>query len=610
MKHFFTSMLAVTVLLAGNLVHAQAPAFWSEDFANGIPASWSNTDASTNTTKVLWEWCNDPEAGAGVPGCPGIFTGQDPFNSFTATNGFVNVDSDGPQQLPSNHVSRLTTSAIDCSGKNQVFVTFAAQIGVYTVSAETGAILRVSTDNVNWTNFTIFPGVTPSVGWSKNPETPIVDITAVAANKSTVYLRWEWTGNWEYIWNLDDIAMYDYDPAPVNNLVLGDFFYPASSLAQPVSQIPADTFGSFFVFVSNTGKVAQKNVIAKVAITTDTGEELFADSTLLPELAAGVVDSVVEIPGSFIPNLPVGDYAIIYTVKSDSVDNRPFDNVVGYPFLVTNSTFSKEAGGYAGYRPNASGDWAVGNLYRINPNTQEQYMATGAQFAFAADGDPTDVEATIYLMRVKDSVDPGFSNFVGTDLLSPSVDIVGFGAYLANDTALDYRIQSVELLDFLTQGQGITLDKGARYFLMVSYTGPSNTTYHAFNLDVKMFFVSTVTVSTQWFLGGFGEEFNAAARMTISLVTTTDNKPLPETVMNVFPNPIRNTLNLGLKFEKPTDATITIADLTGRVIQMEDRPALTQEVLTYQLPQLAAGTYLARIATAEGTLTRKFVVQK
>jgi hypothetical protein len=28
------------------------------------------------------------------------------------------------------------------------------------------------------------------------------------------------------------------------------------------------------------------------------------------------------------------------------------------------------------------------------------------------------------------------------------------------------------------------------------------------------------------------------------------------------------------------------------------------------LPQLVSGTYLARIATAEGTLTKKFVVQK
>ena len=609
MKQFLTRMLPVLALLTSGFLTAQTP-FWSQDFAGGIPAGWTNTDGSTNTEKVTWTWCNDPAAGNTVVGCPGVFGGQDPFQSFTATNGFVSVDSDEAQQLPTNHVSRLTTTAIDCSGKNNVFVSFATQIGVYAVSAETGAILRVSTDKATWTNYTVFPGVSTTVGWSKNPETPILDITATAANKATVYLQWEWTGNWEYIWNLDDVGLYDADPTPVHNLVLGDFFFPASSLAQPASQIATDTFGSFFTYVSNPGLVDENNVVVKVAVNTDTGEEIYSSSVTLPSLAVGVVDSIIEIPGTFIPELPVGAYEIVYSVSSDSTDDRPFDNVVGNPFFATSSLYSKENGGYAGYRPSGGGDWAVGNLYRTTAGSLDNYVATSAQFAYAADGEPTDVEATIYLMRVNDDIDAVFSNFVGTELLSPSVEIVGFGAYQAPDTAANYQLQSVELLDFLTQTSGVTLDPGARYFLMVSYSGASATTYHAFALDVKMFFVSTVTVSDQWYTGGFGEEFNAAARMDISLMVTTDNKPLPETSMMVFPNPVRNTLNLGVNFDQPTDATITIADVTGRVIQVEDRQALTKEVLTYQLPQLASGTYLARIATAEGTLTRKFVVQK
>ena len=607
MKQILTRMLPVLALFTSGLLNAQTP-FWTQDFAGGIPAGWGNTDGSGQN--ILWTWCNDPEAGNGVAGCPGVFGGQDPFKSFTPTNGFVTVDSDEAQQLANNHVSRLTSTAIDCSGKSKVFISFATQIGVYTVSAETGAILRVSTDNTTWTNYTIFPGVSTSVGWSKNPETPIIDISATAANKSTVYLRWEWTGNWEYIWNLDDVNLYDSDPTPVHNLVLGDFFFPASSLAQPASQIATDTFGSFFTYVSNPGLVDETNVVVKVAVNTDTGEEIYSSSVTLPSLSVGVVDSVIEIPGSFAPELPVGDYEIVYSVSSDSTDDRPFDYAVGNPFYVTNGIYSKENGGYAGYRPSGGGDWAVGALYRTTAGSLDQYMATTAQFAFAADGDPTEVEATIYLMRVKDDVDAGFSNFDDVELISPSIDLVGFGAYQAPDTADNYLLQSVDLLDFLNQTNGVVLDPGARYFLMVSYTGASNTTYHAFNLDVKMFFISTVTFSDQWYLGGFGEEFNAAARLGISLVVTTDNKPLPETSMTVFPNPVHSTLNMGVNFDKPTDATITIADVTGRVIQVEDRQALTQDVLTYQLPQLASGTYLARIATADGTLTRKFVVQK
>lgn len=609
MRQFLTKMLPMLALLISGTIQAQKVPFWSENFSGGgIPAGWTNKDASAQN--VVWTWCNDPEAGNDVVGCPGVFSGQKPFQSYTPTGGFVSVDSDEAGQKSKNHVSELTTTAIDCSGKNSVFVTFTTQIGVYTVSAETGAILRVSTDKTNWTKYTVFPGVSTTVGWSKNPETPIIDISATAANQATVYLQWQWTGNYEYIWNLDDVGVYDVDPTPIHNMVLGDFFFPASSLAQPVSQIGTDSF-LFFTYLSNTGLADENNVVVKASVLTDNNEEIFADSVVLGSLAAGVADSLVELPNLYAPELPVGAYQVVYTVRSDSTDERPFDNAVGNPFYVTTGTFAKENGGYQGYRPNGGGDWAVGNLYRMSAGAQETYKATTAQFAFAADSDPTAVEATVYLMKVKDDVDAGFTNFDDASLLSSSTDIVGFGTYPATATAENYVLVDVDLFDFTTQNLGVTLEKGARYFLVVSYTGSSNLTYHAFALDLKMLFVvSTVTISSQWFLGGFGEEFNAAVRMNIDLTVTTDNKPLPETSMSVFPNPVRNSLSMGVKFDKPTDATITIADVTGRVIQIDDRQGLTQDVLTYQLPQLASGTYLARIATADGTLTKKFVVQK
>jgi len=98
--------------------------------------------------------------------------------------------------------------------------------------------------------------------------------------------------------------------------------------------------------------------------------------------------------------------------------------------------------------------------------------------------------------------------------------------------------------------------------------------------------------------------------MYVDLVTTTDEKPLPASYMNVYPNPVKDVLNLGLNFGTASDVTITIAELSGRTIKIEDKKGLTNETITYNLPQLASGTYLARIATKEGTLTKKFVVQK
>ena len=608
MNQLRTKFIPVLALLAFGAMQAQTP-FWSEDFSAGIPATWTNADGGGHN--VLWTWCTDPEDGGTTSGCPGIFTGQLPFRSNTASTGFVTLDSDQAGQLSSNHVSRLTTPAIDCSGKSKVFVAFVSQIGVYATSAVTGAVLRVSTDKVNWKSYTIYPDVDASNKyWSNNFVVSGIEITDKAANQSTVYLQWQWTGNYEYVWNLDDIGVYDSDPTAANDLTVGDFFYGLSSAVQPASQVATDTVG-FSVDVSNRGTADQTNVVVKVEVATDTGEGIFADSTVIPVLAAGVIDTTIELPNRYAPELPSGDYQIRYTVRSDAPDQYGFNNEDGDPFYVRDNTFSKENVGY-GYtatQPADQGDWAVANLYRMGTGSQEKYMATTAQFAYAAD-DPSTVQTAIYLLRVRDDVSPDLSDFDQSELLSSSVDIVGYGNFSGTSTSSNYQIQTVDLLDFISQEKGVALDNGAQYFLAVQYSGASNTAYQVFNLDTKMFFVSTAIISPTWFLGGFGEEYNAVPRMDISLATTTDNKPLPESAFRILPNPVRETLNLGVQFAHPTDVTVTIANIDGRVIQIEDRKGLTSEKLSYPVAKLAAGTYLARIATPEGTLTKKFVVQK
>ncbi|TNE60765.1 MAG: T9SS type A sorting domain-containing protein [Bacteroidetes bacterium] len=615
MKQLLTQSLAVLAfLLLGSAVQAQTP-FWSEDFAGGIPAGWTNVDASGQG--AVWTWCNDPAAGNNQVGCPSIWDDglneQEPFAATTATNGFVTVDSDEYGNIPANHVSELTTDAIDCSGKSEVFVTFQTHIGVYTVNAESGAILRVSTDKMNWTDYTIFPGLTTSIRWSANPETPILDISAAAAGSATVYLQWQWTGNYEYQWSLDDIAIYDANPTPRHDVAIGEFFYPASSMATPESQIGTDTFG-FFAYLSNQGTETQTNIKLKAYVTTDADDVIWQDSVVIPALAAGVVDSAFETPNQFAPELPIGEYRIKYTVSADSVDLRPFNNAVESTFYVTNNLFSKEDGPEQGYRPSGGGDWYVGNLYTMSAGSMDSYRATLAQFAFATNASelPTaDVEATIFLFRVGDNVvlsGPDY-NFQDADFLNGDLEWLGVGTYDAPDTVGNYEMQTVEILDFNTSSPGVLLENGARYILAVGYAGLSNVAFHAFNDNVNYLFPSTMTYSDQWYTGGFGGDVNAMLRMAISLVSTTDNTPLPDNTMKIFPNPVSETLNLAVSFDQPTDATITIADLTGRVIIVQDREGLTQENLSYQL-QVASGTYLARIATAEGTLTKKFVVQK
>jgi hypothetical protein len=613
--------LVLTGLLPAAPVSAQAPAtFWTEDFSAGLPAGWMNMDASGGV--ALWTWCSNPEAGNTEAGCPDLWAAdpnyQFPFQATTASNGFVTLDSDAYGNLGTDHISELTTTAIDASGAGEVWVTFESHIGVYTVDANVGAILRVSTDKTNWFDFYPFPELTTGVRWSANPEKTIIDISDVAAGQSTVYLQWQWTGNYEYQWSIDDVKVYNENPTPRHDLAISEFLYPVSSYATPASEIAADTF-SFAAALSNQGLLGQTNIVLKATVKTEAGAQLFADSILIPALAAGVKDSAFYLDDTYVPDLDEGKYFIEYSVRADSADLDPLDDRNGDPFVVTTNLFAKEDGATIGYRPSGTGDWAVGNYYRMSEQSLEQYKASVAEFTFSTDPEeglfPGDVGSLVMLLKVADDVAPDFSNFDTTQFLSPSLELLGLNGYDAPDTLEDYEMQTLEILD--TDGnQGILLEPGGRYFLVVQYEGNSSLTYHAFNEDVSNFFlnsyfVSTVIYNEEWALPGFGPEANAVLRMYLDLVTTTDDRPLPDHTMQVFPNPVQDgQVNLAVRFDVPTDATITIADVNGRVLTMEDRPKLSGEVLQYRLPGLSPGTYLARIATSEGTLTRRFVVTR
>ena len=93
------------------------------------------------------------------------------------------LNSDGYGELPSNHISQIGTNGIDCSAQPVVWLSFESQIGVFTVPAETSAIVQVSNDDgATWTDFTAFPGFTATNDFSSNPYLSIVDISSVAAN--------------------------------------------------------------------------------------------------------------------------------------------------------------------------------------------------------------------------------------------------------------------------------------------------------------------------------------------------------------------------------------------------------------------------------------------
>ena len=99
------------------------------------------------------------------------------FNAPSASNGYVWANSDRglPAAPASNHLTHLTTGAIDCSGQASVLLSFQSLIGVFDLDASTNVKVRMSTDMTTWSDFSPFPClITGAAGppcsrWSANP---------------------------------------------------------------------------------------------------------------------------------------------------------------------------------------------------------------------------------------------------------------------------------------------------------------------------------------------------------------------------------------------------------------------------------------------------------
>src|SRR5690606_23234021 len=142
------------------LGNGQRAAFYTEDFSgtNGLPAGWTTVDDQTPSgqTPAGFGWANDPAAVTPASANqPLLLT----FLAPAASNAFLWANSDrGLTAAPStNHLTRLTTPPIDCSGQASVLLTMKSTIGVFELDADTAVKVRVSTDGVNWTNFAPFP---------------------------------------------------------------------------------------------------------------------------------------------------------------------------------------------------------------------------------------------------------------------------------------------------------------------------------------------------------------------------------------------------------------------------------------------------------------------
>lgn len=588
------------------------PVLYHETF-NGGKGAWTSVGITAPKDTFYW----DPK---GISrGALGGFR----IDAPTADNGAMIFDADflttggDTAKIPAgnppypNHKGELISPVINCSTFNSVTLKF---FEVYAGLNGSSSIAYSTDGGTTWSmpievNEDVQPNQSTPLGKFLKIEMPAL------ANKAQARIKFIFEGDF-YAWIIDDVKLLGKSQFDIA-IQPKQFFFPFN-YATPASQITTDT-STFSADVANFGTTAGGNLKMKVQITTSTGVVLHRDSLIIPNLPAGARDTTFYFTKSFIPGkLDPGIYTLTYSIEGapgSIADADPTNNQQSQDFIVTNNLYAKDDGQNisSGLRASNAGDYFFGNIY----NTSTDWKATDkfsasevtfGAFMATADGMLKGKSVTIYLAELSPTIDPSFSNFDLTKAVTENpaqIKIVGIGSYEFKQNQSE--IATITLQEVTNFTDKVPLKKGMRYLVGVSYKDATNKAYQFVETDIQYFYVGSL------FYGGgqwSGSSDAPVIRLRLDISTPVDEIALPETSLQLSPNPATDYIRAQVSFDKKTDANFIIADISGRVLQMQSKQGVLKETFSFDTKNLAPGTYLMRVSTDEGTRTKKFVVQR
>lgn len=188
-------LLAFALIYFLPLSKISAQTFFIDSFTNQSLPGWTIVNDYAGASDVVWAWSTDPNSVGGAAGT---------FNGAGATNGHIRVDSDnfGVDGAPES--TSITSSRISCLGKPGVLLNFTEFYAKYL--ADEGTVY-VSNDSINWILVhTSSDGLTTNTT-SANPNFVTENISIIAANRDSVYIRFSWVGSYDYYWFIDDVSL-------------------------------------------------------------------------------------------------------------------------------------------------------------------------------------------------------------------------------------------------------------------------------------------------------------------------------------------------------------------------------------------------------------------
>lgn len=364
-------------------------AIFSEDFALGIPGTWTVVHGGSGTPPTNNTWV----AGNNTTPCT---VSPDLPAPFVAPWAIVDGNCAGNGATQDEH---LITPTLNLSGYSAIFLTFTNQFRWVTGYGNDVADVDVSTDGgTSWTNILRMTGADDGY---PTPNTKRLDLTAYAAGKSSVKVRFHYTGAYDYWWAVDNVSVTGL-PSGWNIRHEGSVAPPAGSwtTANPCGRSLASPISAPFL-IADASCATAGSTFYEVLLTAPVDCSAYSKVTATVDYALNAVSGV---EGRFFVS-PDGGY-----------------NLTQYPNFANNTTpttttvdISSTAAGksavvlrfyYRDTGTTAGGWWALDNIRITGEGPKPGTWYVGV-YGYAGTNSPYNLTAT--LNTACTATPPGFS---------------------------------------------------------------------------------------------------------------------------------------------------------------------------------------------------------
>ena len=609
------------------LMNAEKSApFWSEDFANGIPTTWTNSTAP-------WVYRGASTSPNNTVGGQGAYSGinnspasNSPIASATAANGFIIFDSDfydnngtagafGTGMYPTPHNGDLRTDMIDMSSYadvmltfNSYYRTFAGQAfvdfyvaGVFVERVQVHA--NIAVNDATFMDEIALVRVPFSVVGNSDVQMSFVFEGSTNSNNG-------FTGY--YFWQIDDLTLAE-TPAniiEVEDVVVGGFWMDYANYSglgfngivgldytvTPTSQLANHPYVIEGV-LRNSGASDQASILRYEAFGAGTYSGASASTSVLAFSPTNTIDSVVV---TTTPSLSpaIGGYELAIWGESDSSGVITTVSDTTYKMIeISEYIYAKDLG-----EANSNNSWILGG-----PGDQWHFTTRFEMYA----------DEALSALRVYITDESVIGSEVKAILYELDTNVAAAsGGVVLLDESDNYTITSNDLgswvdIPFVSP---INLFNGYAYeFGIAGFQHPTDSVYigttdnSLYNGEHSLFDEFGLNPNDPADLGTPKWYYLTRApmvRMNFDPSFIAGVSDVKQNVFNTFPNPTNGIFTIELEANKKYDVTVNNA-IGQTVISTTTRGMNT----TIDLSKFGKGVYTVELKNNNSSYVEKLIVE-